>query len=304
MVFLPPMIHILPFNLFFPSPFKQQNQKRNRDNNNSANKTCQKRMHFSNCKGKINNAVFESIATMEKFSDRLLGRNEILAFENELDFSLSGNAGITYTPDFAARCIFIRLFMAEENANLREFKNPDLQGWVKTNRGEILSALYALVRNWVEAGQPKGSLPFASYNSWAKICGGIMETAGYGSPCEPDTEPMLIGGDMETEDMKALFELCYEKSPDNALKKSEIKEIVIHESDLFGYLDLETQSGKTKLGLTISKFEGRILSDILLIVINNKIRSDRQEVIFTKKIEEYTKKEILGEKDGKAKEPD
>jgi len=32
----------------------------------------------------------------------------------------------------------------------------------------------------------EGSVPFASFPQWAKICGGIMESAGYDNPCEQD----------------------------------------------------------------------------------------------------------------------
>jgi len=160
-----------------------------------------KRMHFSNNKGYIDNAVFEQITTAENCSDRILGKSEMLQFKNEIDFSLSGNTGIGFTADLARRCIFSRLFWDEENINERHFKNPNLQAWVLENREQILSALYALVRNWNEKGQPDGKKPFTSFSQWAKICGGIMETAGYESPCEPNKDMLALGGDNETQDI-------------------------------------------------------------------------------------------------------
>jgi len=75
--------------------------------------------------------------------------------DNELDFSLSGNSGIGFTPDFANRCRFVRLFLDIEDANSRWFENPDLHKWVLENRELIISAMYALVRNWIEKGKPK-----------------------------------------------------------------------------------------------------------------------------------------------------
>ena len=262
--------------------------------------TGRKRLHFSNNKGNINNVTFETMATAEKFSDRVLGKNEILAFENEIDFSLSGNAGVSFTPDFAARCRFINLFLDIEDANSRKFKTPNLHGWVKKNRGEILSALYALVRNWVDAGQPKGSLPFASYNNWAEICGGILETAGFGNPCEPDKETMfLIGGDDETNDMKELFEECYKRFPDDWLDKKTVMNLVIEELGLFTYLELDDSGGRAKLGRVITKFIGRVFSDIRLIVANKKIRADRQKLCFTKEKPKEIEEDVFGENSGK-----
>jgi len=89
-----------------------------------------RRLHFSNNKGHLNNSVFESIITAMKFSDRLLGKNEIVTLDNELNFSFSGNLGITLTPDLSNRTVFINLFLDIEDANKRKFKNPNLHGWV------------------------------------------------------------------------------------------------------------------------------------------------------------------------------
>jgi len=242
-----------------------------------------KRMHFANNKGYIDNGVFEQITTAENCSDRILGRSEMLQFNNEIDFSLSGNTGIGYTADLARRCIFSRLFWDEENINERHFKNPNLQVWVLENREQILSALYALVRNWNEKGQPEGKKPFASFPHWAKICGGIMETAGYESPCEPNKDMIALGGDSETQDMKGLFELCYSKKPETNIRKAEIISLLNEENlELFNELDLIIPSGQVKFGLKLKKFIGRTLSGIQLTVNDEKARGSRQEFKFTK----------------------
>lgn len=242
-----------------------------------------KRLHFSNNKGYINNAVFESLITAEKYSDRILGKNDNFTFDNELELSLSGNSGVTYTPDLANRCRFIRLFLDMEDANKREFENPNLHEWILKNREIILSALYSLVRNWVSKGKPEGSVVFSSFNTWAKLCGGIMESAGYGSPCSQDKEIISLGGDLETKDMKKLFEICYEHSPEKWIKKYEIKNILKDsEEEIFGYYDFDKKSDQIKFGIILNKFLGRILSDIKLILYNSNERSSRQQFKFTK----------------------
>ena len=45
-----------------------------------------KRLHFSNNKGHLNNAVLESVITLPIFSDRVLGKSSELTFDNEIDF--------------------------------------------------------------------------------------------------------------------------------------------------------------------------------------------------------------------------
>jgi len=238
-------------------------------------------LHFSNNKGHINNAVLESAVTNEFYSDRVLGKNEILTFPNELDISLSGNVGISYTSDFANRCRHIRLFLDVEDANERKFENPDLHGWVSENRELVLSALYSLIRNWFEKGRPEGSIKFSSFPEWARVCGGIMECADLGNPCVPDTEILSIGGDIETTEMKRLFELCFEKKPNEWIKRNDIiKLITLYDEDLFSYLDFNKNSDLTKLGMKLNKFEGRIFSDIRMIIKDSKIKGNRREFKF------------------------
>ncbi len=246
-----------------------------------------KRLHSANNKGYINNAVFEGIITSRYWSDRMLGGNEMVELSNELDFSLSGNIGVTYTPDLANRCRFVNLFLAIEDANSREFEKPFLHEWVLENRGLILSALYSLIRNWVDNGKPNGYIPFASFHDWADICGGIMESAGYDSPCVKDEDNISSSGDSETFDMKQLFEICYTNYPNIPIKKKEIVDLIIKEEGLFSYLDFETLKGKINFGIKLRRFIGREFSTrdgiiVKLNIVDTKVRKARQEFIFQK----------------------
>ncbi len=254
-----------------------------------------KRMHFSNNKGYINNAVFEAVTTAEQYTDRILGKSDTATFENELDFSLSGNVGIGFTPDLANRCRFVRLFLDIEDANARKFNTPNLHRNIKDKRGLILSALYSLVKNWFDCEKPKGSKNFSSFPQWAEICGGIMECAGYDNPANPDKETLTLGGDSETQDMKELFEMCYSIHPEQFIQKKEIKNMVINsDREIFTYIDFLNKSDQTKFGNKINKFVGRVLSGIRLVVKDRNIRSARQEFKFTKDKIEQNKDEIFG----------
>ena len=238
-----------------------------------------KRMHFANNKGYINNAIFEQLLTTKIYSDRLLGKNEMINLPNEMDYSLSGNVGVTYTPDFANRCRFVNLFLDIEDANSRKFETPLLHEWIKENRSLIISALFSLVRNWIDKGKKEGSIPFASFPNWASICGGIMEAAEYLSPCNVDKESIALAGDSETADMKSLFEICFERHPNKSLKRKDIISL-IEDEGLFSYLDFEERKDQTKFALKLRKFIGRILSNIQLKIVDGNIRPARQEYIF------------------------
>lgn len=243
-----------------------------------------KMLHFANNKGYLNNATLEEAITGETFSDRVLGKNESMVFNNELEISMSGNIGIGFTADIANRTVFINLHLEIENANDRIFKNDDLWGSVKKARGLILSALYTMVRTWIDAGMPDGNKPFASFPHWAKICGGIMESCGYENPCNLSTQnTFAVGGDSDTDEMKALFELCYAKYPDKFIAKHDIIDC-LQDEGICAYLNLSERSDQIKFGNKLQKFVGRIFNDIQLIVDNPKLRSSRQNYKFTKQI--------------------
>ena len=253
-----------------------------------------KRFHSSNNRGHMNNSVLESVTTAERYSDRLLGKNENVTFDNELEFSFSGNIGITLTPDLSNRTIFINLFLDVEDANSRKFNNPNLHKWVYENRNKILSALYALIRNWFDNNMPSGSHAFSSFPEWARVCGGVMESAGFDSPCKKDIKQTGISIDSETDEMKELFELCYSKIPNEYVPKQTLKEIIMG-SGLMNYIDWSTRSSQTKFAFKLNKFVGRVLSDIRLVVKNREIRPSRWEYRFIKNEGSADKSDIFGE---------
>ena len=241
------------------------------------------RFHSSNNKGRINNAVLEGALTNAFHSDRVLGGNSMVQLSNEIFYSMSGNMGTTMTPDLVNRCTFVNLFFDKEDANARTFEHPDLHGWVRENRSLILSALYSLVRNWIDKDSPDGCLPFASYPEWAKICGGIMESAGIGNPCTKSDNSLILSTDIETQDMKTFFEIMYETCPDNWITGDELRRIIMENNDMpFGYFDFQKRSDQIKFGLKLDKFIGRILSDIRLICIKNPHRNSRNKYKFSK----------------------
>lgn len=249
------------------------------------------RLHFSNNRGFLNSAQLEYVSTTDTFSDRVLGSNTTLSFPNTLEISLSANTGITYTPDLANRCIFINLFLEMENPNEREFQKPDLHGWCKAHRSEILSALYTLVRNWHEQGMPPGKTFFASFPEWARVCGGIMVAAELGDPCIARDDSGLIGGDAETKDMKRLFGLVFERWGSQPILKKEILNAMCGSSEadlpfheVFAFIDWSKEhAARTMMGKIIDKFVGRIFSNIKLYRVDDS-HLERRKYIW-KKIE-------------------
>lgn len=246
-----------------------------------------RRLHFANNKGKINNSVFEAVTTERVWSDRILGGNTIAKFNNEIDYSLSGNTNVTLTADLENRSLFINLFLDIENANDRVFSNPDLHNWVTDNRGKVLSAFYSLVKNWISLGSKQGSVPFASFPEWSNIVGGIIESAGYKNPCNRDKNTQLSINDPDKDYMKQIYEYFYEKYPNQWVKKELLKNDIkngLNELDVFPYLNFDLRRDQMKLSSIIDSYNGRILSNIKFKINDINIRGQRQEVIFEKDV--------------------
>lgn len=227
-----------------------------------------RRLHFSNNKGRINCAMLENIITSKTFADRLLGGNEVATFDNELEFSMSGNLGVSFTPDLANRSRFVNLFLAIEDPNARVFERPDLHKWVLDNRSMILSAIYTLVKSWYDAGAPKGETPFTSFHEWAEICGGIMKYHGFGDPCLPDRSEVVTDCDEETMNMKKLFELLYEEFADDPFMKKDIFRLLAdgwqEQYNLFGWVKLDDSGKRASFSKKFKQNVNRIYSGITL----------------------------------------
>jgi DNA polymerase I-like protein with 3'-5' exonuclease and polymerase domains len=247
-------------------------------------------MHFANCRDKLDQTALEQAITAPLWVDRVLGSNREVQLANEMEFSLSANVGVSYTPDFDARVRKIRLAYPDEDANARVFRRPDLHGWVRNHRAELLSAVFALVRNWYAAGRPACPTPFTSFPEWSRIVGGITYLAGFGDPCQPH-EADGSSGDELTEAMRALFTLCYETHPEEWIEKKEIYEVVEEqqaENDILNFFgdfsEQSRRSDQTRFGKNLQHFAGRVLNGILLASrpSGQSGRTDRAQFRFSK----------------------
>ena len=56
-------------------------------------------------------------------------------------------------------------------------RHPDLIGWARENRGRLVHAALTLIRAWISRGRPAGTETMGSYESWARVMGGILGVA-------------------------------------------------------------------------------------------------------------------------------
>jgi hypothetical protein len=121
-----------------------------------------------------------AVLTTSEWSDRLLGRSEVLHLHSRAIWIATGN-NIRLGGDIARRAYWIRL-----NANLPKpwlrdsgsFKR-ELPVWAVSHRAEIVAALLTMARAWFLGGKPKWTgNPLGSYEEWSRTVGGILEYCG------------------------------------------------------------------------------------------------------------------------------
>lgn len=57
------------------------------------------------------------------------------------------------------------------------FKHADLKAWIRQNRAELVKACLTIIRAWVVAGMPNGTKNKASFETWARMLGGVLDNA-------------------------------------------------------------------------------------------------------------------------------
>ena len=246
-------------------------------------------MHFANCQGYIQDAAFIGAVTSKTFGARNLGSTEAkadLTMPNEIEFSISANVGLTFREDVEPRTRRISLVFFDENPNGRAFAKPDLHGWVLKHRSDLLSAIGALVKRWIDHGCPAAPTPFNSFPEWGKVVGGIMHACGLGDPCLPHaTDDGEIGGDRQDRAMRALYRLIFESHPDTWIDKGELFRLVAATDDedlaFFGsFEDGHSKDTKKRIGMTLRQFRDRELGGVVLEVDAHG-KGDRQQVRFS-----------------------
>src|SRR5207245_8492640 len=82
--------------------------------------------------------------------------------------------------ELARRTVWIRLDAKIERPWGRsDFKHHPIRAWVDQHRAELVWALLVLVQHWIGCGRPAfRTCTLGSYESWAEVIGGILDTAG------------------------------------------------------------------------------------------------------------------------------
>jgi hypothetical protein len=147
-------------------------------------------LFFDNLKGHFENALIEGFMTSPVWRARVMGTQRFMRGKVCTILIVTGN-NLTVSPDMQRRLLQCDIFVEEFDLQEKQHRR-DLNPVVLNRpalRGEFLSALWALIRNWYEQGRPPAGTrerPFRinGFAEWSDIFGGIMQAAGYSNPLD------------------------------------------------------------------------------------------------------------------------
>lgn len=143
----------------------------------------------------------DAVLSSEKWGDRILGHSAVTDVPARTVWAGTGN-NAALGGDVSRRTILIRLHSRRENPEDREgLKHPDLFGYVRSRRKDLVWAALTIWRAWWAAGRPDGGLKtMSSFEGWSFSVPRALVFAG-----RPN--PMLTRLEVEAEDVeKAILE--------------------------------------------------------------------------------------------------
>ena len=207
---------------------------------------------IDNLRRELDSASLAVVLTLSTWEDHLLGQSQVLRLPNQSLWMATGN-NPKLSHEITRRSIRIRIETDHPQPWLRTgFRHPQLQGWVRDHRSDLVWAALTLIRAWFAAGQPKGAQTLGGFENWSLTIGGICEAAGL---------PSFLGNlnefydeaDAGTERMIAFLDEWWSVNGDEARTAGELLE---HAEEL----DLghgNEHSRRVKLGKLLSVARGR-----------------------------------------------
>jgi hypothetical protein len=215
---------------------------------------------LDNMKLPIDSGSLEMFVTSSVYKGRVLGTSKNEAIPKKTATFITGN-NLVVSPDMRRRSLAIEFFLREVRPETRTIQNPlDLQR-ILAERTQILSSLYALVREWVTAKKPLPSRPHPSFIEWSNVVAGIVEHAGFGSPIPAVEQASEV--DPKTADVERLVEHMHEANRPEGITFREVVELC-RQHELFEE-DLPTNDtarrANTRFSRLLKRYDDREFPD-------------------------------------------
>jgi len=241
-------------------------------------------MFLDDVQGRMASPSLARALASELWKDRMLGTNATIQCVNHATWVATAN-NVQLNTDIARRSVRVRLDRGMQRPwEWKGAKIKHLDTWTLRHRGELIAALLTLVQAWLSRGRPEYGHTLGSFDSWAKVVGGILQTAGIDGFLE-DMADLYDSADSDMAEWYALIETWWEKHPDRqydeyhdpedgrprvlrtmrtkAMRASEIGDFARNEKLLGEVMgDKSERSQNTRLGKAIRRLRDRVMEGV------------------------------------------
>lgn len=224
---------------------------------------------LDNLSGTLDSGALASALTIDVWSDRVLGESREVRLPIRNVWVATGN-NLGLAPEQVRRAVPIFLEPGEKKAadrDRKEFRHPDLLGWATEHRSELVSAALTLIQHWLDGpisieggyaitrtgeGPQQGGQTMGSYERWAAVMGGILESARVPGFLE-NRDRLKVEADPETKEAEEFLEGWFELGLD-PLEMRELSSKCQFGMELHDHLpqDLVSVSSGARFGRALS----------------------------------------------------
>jgi DNA primase catalytic core len=213
-------------------------------------------------------APLASVLTSTSWTDRILGRTQMLTVPNTAMWMLTGN-NPRLSKDIARRSVRIRIDPKLDRAWTRaSFKHDPIMSWAKACRDELVHAALVLVRAWLAAGRPLSRERLGSFEHWAAVMGGVLTVAGV-EGFLGNLDELYANADVEGEAWREFTLAWWEEHGTTAAHVSDLTELC-EKQDLMLQArgDGSARSQQSRLGRALQGARDRVFGDLQVVVVN------------------------------------
>jgi|GEM_PF-1207881 len=237
---------------------------------------------FDNLAKKLESPSLEKALTDEVWIDRGLGTNQPIVLSAHTTWLGTAN-NLVIIGDLDRRVVWIRLdaMMARPfERDPSEFRHPDLLEWALKNRGDLLWAALTIIRAWIVRGKPLGHQSMASFHSWAKTIGGILDVMQIPGFLKVQKERLIEADDFSAQ-LEGLYNAIHQKLGSDPFAVRDLGWLVDPDHPEFdgetsaGVLNAEKKGERGKLmGWILRKNRDRIFGNKQLVSAGRDARSN------------------------------
>jgi putative DNA primase/helicase len=228
-------------------------------------------IYIDNIEGSLKSPSLSRALTSTQWSDRLLGKSEMLSLPQTACWYANGNR-LLLGGDLPRRGYLVRMDAKMAHPWERDpckFKHSDIKGWVTENRGKLLAALLTMARAWVVAGRPPGTgKVIGGYTEWVEILDGILKHAGV-TGFLGNLDELYRQADEGTDQWQRFFEIWYLLFEDRVVSSKEVV-TQLEKLDTDFSTEAPEEISKAMSGNKI----GRVIRVGLKLMKKNKVRHE------------------------------